>query len=184
MGWYQSHHGFITLSQVIFILIQTLNSSYSYPHCRSIRLWKTFCEDEGVRAVCQFAEVAKGLSALELLDNKMTPLGCEFVSRVIHPKANTGILILKLDHNGFGSEGMKRLSEGLAINTSIEHLSLTYCDIDQAGARAIFEILIFTKSHLKELNLSGNHLRNDGVIQVCRGLSIAKTLVKIYLADN
>jgi alkyl sulfatase BDS1-like metallo-beta-lactamase superfamily hydrolase len=24
----------------------------SYPHCRSIRLWKTYCEDEGVRAVC------------------------------------------------------------------------------------------------------------------------------------
>ena len=25
-----------------------------YPHCRSIRLWKTYCEDEGVRAVSQF----------------------------------------------------------------------------------------------------------------------------------
>ena len=24
----------------------------SYPHAKSIRLWKTFCEDEGVRAVC------------------------------------------------------------------------------------------------------------------------------------
>ncbi len=23
-----------------------------YQHCTSIRLWKTFCEDEGVRAVC------------------------------------------------------------------------------------------------------------------------------------
>ena len=26
--------------------------SVSYPHCKSIRLWKTYCEDEGVRAVC------------------------------------------------------------------------------------------------------------------------------------
>lgn len=26
----------------------------AYPHCRSIRLWKTNCEDEGVRAVSQF----------------------------------------------------------------------------------------------------------------------------------
>jgi hypothetical protein len=24
----------------------------NYPHCKSIRLWKTYCEDEGVRAVC------------------------------------------------------------------------------------------------------------------------------------
>ena len=23
-----------------------------YQHCKSIRLWKTFCEDEGVRSVC------------------------------------------------------------------------------------------------------------------------------------
>jgi hypothetical protein len=23
-----------------------------YKHCKNIRLWKTFCEDEGVRAVC------------------------------------------------------------------------------------------------------------------------------------
>ena len=53
-----------------------------YQHCTSIRLWKTFCEDEGVRAVCQYAEMAPNLSCLELLDNKMTPLGCEFVSRV------------------------------------------------------------------------------------------------------
>ena len=23
-----------------------------YPHCRSIRFWKTYCEDEGTRAIC------------------------------------------------------------------------------------------------------------------------------------
>jgi len=131
-----------------------------YHHCRSIRLWKTFCEDEGVRAVCQFIEQAKGIAALELLDNKITPLGCEFISKIIHPKANTALTILKLDHNAFGSEGLKNLSEGMSINKTIEHLSLTYCNIDQEGARAIFEILIFSKSGLKELNLSGNLLRN------------------------
>jgi len=52
------------------------------------------------------------------------------------------------------------------------------------GGRALLEILIYTKSKLKELNLSGNHLRNEGVIIVLRGVSIAKSLQKIYLADN
>jgi Ran GTPase-activating protein (RanGAP) involved in mRNA processing and transport len=37
---------------------------------------------------------------------------------------------------------------------------------------------------LEELNLSGNHLRNEEVIVVLRGLSINKNLKKIYLADN
>lgn len=119
---------------------------YSYPHCRSIRLWKNYCEDEGVRAVCSFVEFAKSVIALEILDNKITPLGCEFISRAIHPKANTSITILKLDHNPIGSEGLRRLSEGLSINKSIQQLSLTYCDIDAEGARSLFEILIFTKS--------------------------------------
>jgi len=32
--------------------------------------------------------------------------------------------------------------------------------------------------------LSGNHLRNEGIITIFRGLSINKKLKKIYLADN
>ena len=67
---------------------------------------------------------------LELLDNKLTALSCEFVSRVLHPKSNTMISTLKLDHNSFGSEGVRRLAEGLSINSSLENLSLTYCGID------------------------------------------------------
>lgn len=34
------------------------------------------------------------------------------------------------------------------------------------------------------MNLTGNHLRNEGVIILLRGLSIAKTLKKIFLTDN
>lgn len=37
---------------------------------------------------------------------------------------------------------------------------------------------------MEEFNLSGNHLRNEGIIEVFRGLSINKKLKKIYLADN
>ena len=61
------------------------------------------------------------------------------------------IQILKLDHNEFGSQGMIRLADGLAINPVIKILSVTYCGIDAEAAQAIFEILIFTKSVLEEL---------------------------------
>ena len=56
-----------------------------YQHCVSIRLWKTFCEDEGVRAVCQYLEIGRNVVFLELLDNNITPLGCEFLSKALHP---------------------------------------------------------------------------------------------------
>ena len=45
-------------------------------------------------------------------------------------------------------------------------------------------MLIFSKSKLEELILTGNQLRNEGVQMVLDGVSIAKELKKIYLADN
>lgn len=48
----------------------------------------------------------------------------------------------------------------------------------------MFEILIYTQSVLEEMILSGNHLRNEGTIEVLRGTSVAKNLKKLYLADN
>ena len=63
-------------------------------------------------------------------------------------------------------------------------LSLTYCEIDETGSRCLLEILIFSKSQLNELILTGNKLRNEGVKQVLNGVSIAKELKKIYLGDN
>ena len=51
----------------------------------------------------------------------------------------------------------------MAINKTITNLSLTYCNIDAQGARALFDILIFTKSNLEELNLSSNPI-NDKLI--------------------
>ena len=57
-----------------------------YQHCTSIRFWKTFCEDEGVRAICQYLECNKNVLFLELLDNNITSLGCEFLGKALHPK--------------------------------------------------------------------------------------------------
>ncbi len=37
---------------------------------------------------------------------------------------------------------------------------------------------------MEEVNLTGNHLRNEGIMVVLRGLSIAKSLKKIFLTDN
>lgn len=63
-------------------------------------------------------------------------------------------------------------------------LSLTYCGIDHTAAQALFEILIYTRSALEEVNLSGNSLGNEGTCRVLMGTAVAKSLKKIYLADN
>ena len=97
---------------------------------------------------------------------------------------NPQIQILKLDHNTFGSHGVINLSKSLAINPFLRLLSLTYCAIDTSAAQALFEILIYTRSALEEVNLSGNLLRNEGVRKVLFGTSVAKSLKKISLANN
>jgi len=137
-----------------------------------------------VRAVCQYLEVSKAVAFLELLDNNITPLGCEFLSKAMHPKLSPQIQILKLDHNQFGSDGVIALSEGLAVNPVLRMLSLTYCGIDADGAEALFEIMIYSRSALEEVNLSGNLLMNEGICTLLRGVAIAKSLKKILVADN
>jgi Ran GTPase-activating protein (RanGAP) involved in mRNA processing and transport len=122
---------------------------------------------------------------LELLDDKVTPLGCEFLGKTLTPgSACPPISILKLDHNAFGSDGLKHLAVGIKENVFIKTLSLTYCDIDQHGARCLMEMLIFSKSLLEELILTGNNLGNQGSKIVLNGVSIAKNLKMIHLADN
>lgn len=115
----------------------------------------------------------------------MTALGCEFIGRTLAPGPTCPpICILKLDHNNFGSEGLNNLAFGLKENINLKILSLTYCEIDHTGGRALMEILIFSKSKLEELILTGNNLRNEGAKMVLNGVSIAKELKKIYLGDN
>ena len=158
---------------------------FRYTKCISIRLWKTYCEDEGVRALCEFLDKNNSVMCLDLLDNKISPLGCEFLGRTLRPGPSCPpIRYLKLDHNHFGSEGVNNLAEGLKLNVTIETLSLAYCGIDEAGARSLFEVLIYSKSKLLELILTGNNLRNEGTKIILKGVSIAKELKKIYLADN
>lgn len=80
---------------------------------------------------------------LELIDNKITYLGCEFLGKTLVPGATCPpVVYLKLDHNTFGSRGSNMLCDGLKSNKMIKLLSLAYCDIDHTGARALFEVLI------------------------------------------
>ena len=101
--------------------------SVKYKHCDSVRLWKAKCEDEGVRLVCSFMQNAKTVKVLELLDAEISTLGCEFLAQSLHNAADLPLMVLKLDHNPLGAEGMKALSKGLAMNKTLEYVSLTYC---------------------------------------------------------
>jgi hypothetical protein len=41
------------------------------------------------------------------------------LGKIFHPDAKTGLQVIKLDHNNFGTEGLEYLSEGLSINKNV-----------------------------------------------------------------
>jgi len=90
-----------------------------YRHCNSIRLWRTKCEDEGVRLISQFMLMAKTVSVLELLDAQLSHVGCEIIGKSLNFKNDLNLLVLKLDHNPIGSTGLKYLAEGIGQNKQL-----------------------------------------------------------------
>lgn len=89
-----------------------------YPHLKKIRFWKIDLQDEGVRAICNYIEKVNSIEFLDLMDNKITPLGCEFLGKMfLNPKCN--VIKFRMDNNPIGDEGIKKLSLGLRVHSKI-----------------------------------------------------------------
>lgn len=91
--------------------------------------------DEGVRSICNYMLKSKTIEYLDLLDNNIGLLGCEFLSKVLDPGSEVPLKRLKCDHNPFGTPGLAILSEGMSQSKIIEKLSLCHCGIDKDGAK-------------------------------------------------
>jgi len=126
----------------------------------------------------------KSVEIIEIMDNGITSLGCEFLARVLKKETESPITTLKLDHNPLGSEGVINLCKGLDMNPILKVLSLNYCEIGKEAAKSISNVIIYIKSEMKEISLKGNNLENEGVGEILKAVQISKNLLKIDLADN
>ena len=79
---------------------------------------------------------------------------------------------------------MKALAQGICSNKTLKSLSLSFCGIDEKGADSLFQVIIYQSSLIQEMDLSGNKLGDKGAILLFQGLSCARSLEKISLADN
>jgi hypothetical protein len=165
------------------VLADTLRD-LDYKLLRQIRLWGARIEDDGLRSLCQFLDNNHTIVHLELKGCGITGLGCVFLANTLGYKVRSSIAILKLDHNDIGSAGCNKISESLAMNVTITELSLTYCNLEAEAADGLFEALIFMGTSIRELDLTGNHLRNPGIVQLMKAFLINRTVKKLTLADN
>ena len=89
-----------------------------YPYLKKIRFWKIDLQDEGVRSICNYIEKVNSIEFLDLMDNNITALGCEFLGKMfMGDKCN--VIKFRIDNNPIGDEGMKKLAFGLRIHPKI-----------------------------------------------------------------
>jgi Ran GTPase-activating protein (RanGAP) involved in mRNA processing and transport len=62
--------------------MESLND-LNYPHLKKIRLWKIDLQDEGLRSICNFIDKMSTIEYLDLMDNNITALGCEFLGKTL-----------------------------------------------------------------------------------------------------
>ena len=73
-------------------------SDLNYQHLKIIRLWKIDLQDEGLRSICNYIDKVASVEYLDLMDNKITALGCEFLGKTLNSE-KSHIIKLKLDNN-------------------------------------------------------------------------------------
>lgn len=129
----------------------------NYQHLKVIRLWKVELQDEGLRSICNYIDKVQTVEYLDLMDNRITALGCQFLGKTLRNDRNN-ILKLKLDNNDIRDEGLQNLVVGLRQNDKIEKLSFNFCGITKKGVRFIQQVLANIGCRLRTLKLMGNPL--------------------------
>uniref|UniRef100_A0A3Q2E3I0 NACHT domain-containing protein n=1 Tax=Cyprinodon variegatus TaxID=28743 RepID=A0A3Q2E3I0_CYPVA len=116
--------------------------------------------------------IIKGFCAflLRLSVCSLSERSCEDLSSVLSSQSSS-LLKLDLSNNDLQNLGVKLLSAGLeSPNCKLEILSLSGCLISEEGCVSLASALSSNTSHLKELDLSYNHLGDLGVKQLLAGV--------------
>uniref|UniRef100_A0A8C2F2H1 Uncharacterized protein n=1 Tax=Cyprinus carpio TaxID=7962 RepID=A0A8C2F2H1_CYPCA len=149
-----------------FILTSALKSNPS--HLRELDLSGNKRENKGVKHVSETLKDERcKLERLRLRYCYMTDEGCSAVTSAL--KSNPSHLReLNLSGNELGDSGFEKLSD-LLMNPQcrLEKLHLCECSITEKQCLILTSALCLNSSHLRELDLSGNKIKNTGVNHLC-----------------
>ncbi|XP_074086789.1 ribonuclease inhibitor isoform X2 [Macrotis lagotis] len=126
------------------------------------------CEDLSTARWTELLPAMQQYGIIRLDDCGLTDAMCANIGSVL--QANSSLTELSLPNNELKDEGVQLVLRGLQSPTcKIQKLSLQNCSITGAGCELI-PTLLRTKSTLTDLQLSDNHLGDEGMKLLCEGL--------------
>ncbi|XP_048103859.1 NACHT, LRR and PYD domains-containing protein 12-like isoform X10 [Alosa alosa] len=116
--------------------------------------------DSGVQLI--FKEPHCKLQTLRLAECNLTETSCEIMASVL--ELPNSLIDLGLSHNDLRDSGVQFLSKGLSSpHCKLQTLRLSCCLISKGSCGFLASALSSKSSHLKELDLSYNHLGESGL---------------------
>ncbi|XP_036619176.1 ribonuclease inhibitor [Trichosurus vulpecula] len=126
------------------------------------------CEDLSSARWTELLPSMQQYGVIRLDDCGLTSAMCASISSVL--QANSSLTELSLANNELGDAGAQLVLKGLQNPTcKIQKLNLQNCNITCTGCELI-PALLQTKSSLIDLQLSDNHLGDEGMKLLCEGL--------------
>jgi Ran GTPase-activating protein (RanGAP) involved in mRNA processing and transport len=127
-------------------------------------LSSNFIQDEGIKYLSQTLITLRHLTTLDVSGNGITEGGVEHLSNILRKNPfPVEIKSLKLNFNSIRTISLSHISE-LCRSKSIASLSLTACELEDAGAME-------TLCSVKDLEIGYNHLSLKGFKDILRKLN-------------
>ena len=105
----------------------------------------------------------------------LTCTGAVDISTVL--RINETLKYLDICDNPVGDDGISAISDGLHVNTMLVQLVARSCEFCSKGAENVAKMLQSNKT-LKYLDISGNHIEDDGVVAVtCSNTTLTELML-------
>ena len=135
-------------------------------------------KDNGLtRMLCNFPST---LVCLRVKKCCLTCTGAVNISKVL--RVNKTVKYLDISDNPVGDDGISAISDGLHDNTTLIQLVACSCEFHSKGAESIAKMLLTNKT-LKYLDISGNHIEDDGITVVACSIQANTALCELELHD-
>ncbi|XP_062389571.1 uncharacterized protein LOC134077945 [Sardina pilchardus] len=180
--------------------VQHLCTGLNSPHCKlqSLRLAGCKLTEESCKAVASALQSSISLKELDLSYNDLTESGVQLLStglssphcklqslrlagcklteescKAVASALQSSISLKELDlsHNDLKESSVQHLCTGLnSPHCKLTTLRLNLCHLSKASCEMMTSVLQSAPSHLRELDMSGNDLQDEGVELLCAGL--------------